>query len=76
MLCAACTTDVPDDDLFYSELVEAVGGTVDEGKAGAADVGSRAIFSRWDGLRLERIVGSARVRAMLVDKGGDTYDFV
>ncbi|KAF2150596.1 DUF1253-domain-containing protein [Myriangium duriaei CBS 260.36] len=67
---------LPDDDIFYNEVVEWVGNTVDEGKAGVTDVSCRAMFSKWDGMKLERIVGSDRVRQMLTDKGGDTYDFV
>ncbi|GAM87309.1 hypothetical protein ANO11243_053310 [Dothideomycetidae sp. 11243] len=67
---------LPDDDVFYKEVVEMIANTVDEGKAGATEVGCRAVFSKWDGMKLERIVGSSRVKQMLADRGGDTYDFI
>ncbi|GAB7342148.1 hypothetical protein MBLNU457_g0410t1 [Dothideomycetes sp. NU457] len=68
---------LPENERFYVEAVAGfLGGSVAEGKVEGGDVGSRALFSRWDGLKLERIVGSERVRGMLAEKGGDTFDFV
>ncbi|KAF2159794.1 hypothetical protein M409DRAFT_70831 [Zasmidium cellare ATCC 36951] len=67
---------VPDNPVFYRELVEGFLGTsVNEGKVDPVEAGVRAVFSRWDGLRMERVVGSARVKGMLGGVG-DTFDFV
>ncbi|KAI5778232.1 hypothetical protein EDC01DRAFT_697321 [Geopyxis carbonaria] len=67
---------LPDNPVFYKEvvggfLVRSVGeGLVDTGKAKA-----RVVFSKWDAMKLERVVGSKRVRVMCNDVG-DTYEFV
>lgn len=67
---------LPDNPIFYKEiigdyLVRSVGeGLVESGKAK-----TRVIFSKWDVLRLERVVGSKRVRAMC-NEIGDTFEFV
>ncbi|KAF7186705.1 U3 small nucleolar RNA-associated protein 25 [Pseudocercospora fuligena] len=67
---------MPDNPIFYQELVEGYLGTsISEGKIEAAEANVRAIFSKWDGLRLERVVGSERVKSMLTG-AGDTFDFV
>ncbi|KXT13514.1 hypothetical protein AC579_4169 [Pseudocercospora musae] len=67
---------MPDNPIFYQELVEGYLGTsISEGKVEAAEANVRAIFSKWDGLRLERVVGSERVKSML-SGAGDTFDFV
>ncbi|KAG9650154.1 DUF1253-domain-containing protein, partial [Aureobasidium melanogenum] len=68
---------LPENPIFYTEVARGFLGTmVAEGKLDPTEAGVRSIFSKWDGLRLERIVGTKRVGAMLRDKGGDTFDFV
>ncbi|KAI9867272.1 MAG: rRNA-binding ribosome biosynthesis protein utp25 [Trichoglossum hirsutum] len=67
---------LPDNPIFYREII---GGYIErsiaEGKVDSEGVSVRSIFSKWDGLRLERIVGSKRVGTMMRSVG-DTFDFV
>jgi U3 small nucleolar RNA-associated protein 25 len=67
---------LPDNEIFYREIVGGyLGTTINEGKVSPEEAGARALFSRWDGMRAERIVGSERVRGML-GGSGDTFDFL
>ncbi|KAK5127551.1 hypothetical protein LTR85_006891 [Meristemomyces frigidus] len=67
---------VPDNGIFYEELVGGMVGTsVGEGRVSPEEASVRALFSKWDGLRMERVVGSGRVKGMLGGVG-DTFDFV
>lgn len=67
---------VPDNPIFFEEMVEGFLGTsLNEGRTSAEETAARALFSKWDGLRLERVVGSERVKGMLRGRG-DTFDFV
>ncbi|KAK0256063.1 rRNA-binding ribosome biosynthesis protein utp25 [Friedmanniomyces endolithicus] len=67
---------VPDNAAFYGELVGGCLGTsLREGRLAPEEAGVRVLFSRWETLGLERVVGSRRVKGMLGGKG-DTFDFV
>jgi U3 small nucleolar RNA-associated protein 25 len=67
----------PDNPIFYEEyLAGFLGRTVAEGKIDSGLPTARILFSKFDMLRLERIVGSERVKKMIRDNAGDTFDFV
>lgn len=67
---------LPDNPIFYKELVGGyLSRSVQEGMLEPGQENVRVIFSKWDMLKLERIVGSDRVGRMIKEKG-DTFDFI
>lgn len=66
---------VPENSKFYEEIVGFVGKTVERGEISRSEAGVRVVFSRWERLELERVVGARRVGKMVGDKG-DVFDFV
>lgn len=65
---------LPDNDVYYQELVGMMGRSVEDGRVGAGEGAVRALFSRYDALKLERVVGSSRIGSMLKSKS-DTFQF-
>ena len=65
---------LPENPQFYKEVVGGyLGQTVLEGN-NLANV--RSLFTRFDILKLERIVGTKRYMLLADEKSGDTFDFV
>ncbi|KAJ4520132.1 rRNA-binding ribosome biosynthesis protein utp25 [Exophiala dermatitidis] len=75
---------VPENPLFWPEIISLLGLASGNGAAAqgakATEINPkgavRALFSKWDALKLERIVGTERVGRLLHDRAGDTFDFV
>ncbi|KAI9738522.1 MAG: rRNA-binding ribosome biosynthesis protein utp25 [Claussenomyces sp. TS43310] len=67
---------LPDNPLFYKEIVGGyLSRTMQEGNIESGEGSVRAVFSKWDVLKLERIAGSDRLRKMIEEKG-DTFEFL
>lgn len=68
---------LPENPTFYREIVGGfLGRTVAEGTANVHEVSARAMFSKWDILKLERVIGSSRLAPLLRERSGDVFDFV
>lgn len=67
---------LPDNPIFYREII---GGyftrSFKEGELIPEDASVRVIYSKWDILKLERIVGTTRIGKMTREKG-DTFEFL
>ena len=67
---------LPDNAKFYEELVGGyLGSSVGEGRITPDEGSVRTMFSKWDGLRLERVAGDQRSKSMMYGVG-DTFVFV
>ena len=67
---------LPENPIFYQEVVGGyLGRTLAEGGSIAGGNGVRSLFSKFDILKLERIVGTERYISLLKERGGDTFDF-
>ncbi len=66
---------VPENPRFYDEVVGFVGKSVERGEVSRLEASVRVVFSKWERLELERVVGTKRVGRMIADRG-DVFDFV
>lgn len=68
---------LPENPTFYKDIVQGfLSSSVNSAQVDAREATVRALFSRLDILKLERVVGSSRYLSMLNEKAGDTFDFV
>lgn len=70
---------LPENEKFYKEIVGGfLGRSVGEGRLDAERARARILFSKWDLLKVERVVGTKRVRQMCVAdiSKGDTFEYV
>ncbi|KAL8377778.1 hypothetical protein RB595_008455 [Gaeumannomyces hyphopodioides] len=67
---------LPDNPVFYREVAGGyLGRSEQDGTIEPGQGTVRVLFSRYDVMKLERVVGTQRVAKMLSEKG-DTFDFV
>ncbi|KAK5204431.1 rRNA-binding ribosome biosynthesis protein utp25 [Exophiala xenobiotica] len=71
---------VPENPVFWPEVIGLLGLGLEtetqQSAKGNMKGAVRALFSKWDAMKLERIVGTERVGRLIHDRGGDTFDFV
>jgi U3 small nucleolar RNA-associated protein 25 len=66
---------LPDNPLFYREVVSGyLRDSISAGRMAEAEGNIRVLFSRWDFMKLERILGSERASRMM--KSEDTFEFI
>lgn len=65
---------LPENPVYWSEVVKSLMPDTDGTDKGRHVV--RALFSMWDVLKLERIVGTSRVGKMVNDKAGNSFEFI
>ena len=66
---------VPERAEYFAEFVEFLGASENGARGGAADTAVTVAFSRLDGLRLERVVGTARAKKMLAPDANSAFVF-
>lgn len=68
---------LPENPRFYKEIVEGyLGASIADTTMDTNVASVRSLFSRFDIMKLERIVGTTRYMSLVHDKNGDTFDFV
>ena len=67
---------LPDSPIFYEEVAGGfIGTSLQEQRLQPEEAGVRCMFSRFDAMALERVVGAGRLKGMLTGVG-DTFEFV
>lgn len=67
---------VPENPTFYQDLLGYIGLDPAADVEAASTNGLRAMYSKWDAMKMERIVGSRRIANMMSDRAGDTFTFL
>lgn len=67
---------VTENPIFWPELVSLLGLITEKTTTVGVKGTVRALFSKWDAMKLERVVGTERVGRLINDRGGDVFDFV
>ena len=69
---------LPENPVFWTEVIGLLGleGGNSESRDTTGKGAVRALFSKWDVLKLERVVGTGRVGRLISERIGDTFDFV
>ncbi|KKY23956.1 putative nucleolus protein required for cell [Phaeomoniella chlamydospora] len=69
---------IPENHIFWAEICGYLGGDSVKGEDNRSQGKGRirALFSKWDVLKLERIVGTERVGKMIRGDEGDVFEFV
>ena len=68
---------LPDNPLFYKEIVGGfLESTLAQVTVDSSTINLRSLYSKFDALKLERIVGSKRYMSLLRDGHGDTFNFL
>ena len=68
---------VPENPIFWAEIVSVLGlnGETSQANNKSGKGLVRSLFSKWDLMKLERIVGTKRVGRLISERSGDTFDF-
>ena len=68
---------LPENPKFWREIVAFLALNLDDGDVSRGKQAAvRVLFSKWDFMKLERVVGTTRVGRLVGEKSGDTFDFV
>ena len=68
---------LPENPIFYKEVVAGfLGASIAVAQLDTRQASVKAMFSKLDILKLERMVGSRRYPLMLKEKRGDTFEFI
>ena len=68
---------LPENPVFYKEIVGGyLGSSITSANVKARETNVRVLFSKYDALKLERIVGTGRLLPMIKEKSGDTFEFI
>ena len=68
---------LPANPIFYEEIVAGyLAYSIASAGVNARETNVRSLFSKYDALKLERVVGTGRLAPMIKEKSGDTFEFL